>query len=206
MKVGLVPAAGMAKRLEISTPKELLEFKGKAIIDYSVDNLINTPVDIIVIVIRKGKESIKAHLEKKYPDFKFEFVYQKGEIGNLIDAIKASYQAIKGHQVYFCMADTLVRPNPFQVSCNEELTILCFKTEGDAWKNFGVVDEKAHKIVDKPPEFINNVCWGALIWEPTFTEKIMHTNDLPGLFNQVTWEYIVNIEEYTDIGTKKNAI
>ncbi|MCB0208060.1 MAG: NTP transferase domain-containing protein [Anaerolineae bacterium] len=204
MKVGLIPAAGMARRLGISWPKELVDFNGKAIIEYSIDNLIEAGVDLIVIVIRIGKEDLKNYVEHKYKDrCRFTFVYQQGEIGNLIDAIKAGYVAIKGHTVYFCMADTFVRPNPFIVDPVQPLTLLCFKAEGNTWKNFGVVDINQRKVVDKPSHYITNICWGALIWKPSFTEKIMASNSLPDVLNQVKWEYVINIEEYKDVGIKK---
>ncbi|MCB0193548.1 MAG: NTP transferase domain-containing protein [Anaerolineae bacterium] len=204
MKVGLIPAAGMARRLGISWPKELLDFRGKAIIEYSINNLIDAGVDSIVIVIRTGKEALKEYVEYTFKNrCHFDFVYQQGEIGNLIDAIKASYHAIKGHDVYFCMADTFVRPNPFKVDPVQALTLLCFKAEGNMWKNFGVVDVKQHKVVDKPAHYISDICWGALIWKPSFTEKIMASSSLPDVLNQVNWEYTINIEEYKDIGIKK---
>ncbi len=202
MKVGLIPAAGLAQRLGIRTPKELILFQGQAIIDYNIDHLINTQVDRLVIVIRQGKEAIKHHVEQKYAGFPFEFVYQTGEIGRLIDAIKVSYPAIRNHEVYFCMADTYVTPNPFQTALRKELSLFCFRAPGEQWRHFGVVDLDNGRIVDKPAHFVGDVCWGALAWQPTFTERIMAHNDLTAVMNQADWDYHLCIEQYTDIGIK----
>ena len=202
-KVGLVPAAGMARRLGISSPKELLAYEGQAIIDYSLDNLLAANLDSIVIVIRKGKEAIQDHISEKYPEAPVEYIYQVGEIGNLIDAIKASYLLIRGHEVYFCMADTKIAPNPFvNLDITKELTLLCFQTESE-WMHFGVVDTQNQQIVDKPKQFVNTTCWGALVWNPAFTERIMQANDFTCVLNLVDFDYYVNIEEYKDIGIKK---
>ncbi len=202
MKIGLIPAAGMARRLGISTPKELIHYQGRPIIDYSIDNLIAANVDRIVIVIRQGKEAIRDHVEKKYAQFLFEFVYQTGEIGRLIDAIKASYQSIRDHDVYFCMADTRISPNPFQVDPKKELTLLCFRAPADEWKHFGVVDLEEQRVVDKPISYVSNICWGALVWQPKFTERIMEINDLTDVINQADWDFKINIDQYKDIGIK----
>jgi len=205
MKIGLIPAAGLAQRLGIDTPKELLHYQGQAIIDYSIDLLVAAPVERIVIVIRQGKEAIQHHVQTKYNSFPFEFVYQTGDIGRLIDAIKASYSSIKDHEVYFCMADTHISPNPFQNSLRKELTLFCFRAPEDEWRHFGVVDLAARQVVDKPTGFISDVCWGALAWRPSFTEKLMQQDDLTAVMNQSDWDYLLCIDHYIDIGLGPNA-
>ncbi|MBK8988704.1 MAG: NTP transferase domain-containing protein [Chloroflexi bacterium] len=200
MRVGLIPAAGLASRLGITTPKELLLYQGQAIIDYSIDHLIAARVNQIVIVIRVGKEAIREHVEEKYAGFPFVFVYQSGAIGRLIDAIKASYDAIKGHEVYFCMADTQIKPNPFPNALNSELLLLCFQAVGDEWRHFGVVDTQGRRIVDKPSDYVDDMCWGALAWGPPFTERLMEANDFTAVMNQAAWDYALCITSYKDIG------
>jgi len=114
-RVGLVPAAGLSTRLGIATPKELLLFRGKAIINYSIEDLVEAGVESIVVVIRSGKESIRDHLNQAFPSQHFAFVFQSRPIGNLLDAIRASYPSIRGKEVLFRMADTYLDPNPFGV-------------------------------------------------------------------------------------------
>lgn len=205
MKIGLIPAAGLATRLGITTPKELIHYQGQAIIDYSIDHLIDARVDRIVIVIRQGKEAIQEHVTHKYHDFPFQFVYQDGKIGRLIDAIKASYSAISQHQVYFCMADTRITPNPFLLNPTHELTLLCFQAPGETWQHFGVIDPQNHQIIDKPSAYISSICWGALIWQPAFTERLMAQHDLTQAMNDAHWEHQICIESYKDIGIKPDS-
>ena len=186
MKAGLVPAAGEGRRLGLSTPKELLEIDGKPVIEYSVDMLLEAGVDKVVVVIREAKEEI---------------------LGRLIDAIKASYDAIKGHDVYFSMADTIIEPNPFSMdgadSC--ELTLMCFRADADNWRYFGVIDDEHHRIVDKPDRFVSDVCWGALMWRSEFTERLMGIDDFTDAINAAAWNHQVTIDRYTDIGLGPSA-
>ncbi|MFQ5408997.1 MAG: NTP transferase domain-containing protein [Anaerolineales bacterium] len=202
MKVGLVPAAGLGTRLGLDTPKELVEYRGKPIIEYSLDNLIASGMDRIVVVIRSEKEAVRDFLLKKYPARDFTFVYQTGVIGNLLDAIKAASEHIRGHNVYFCMADTHIQPNPFEFEqdASAEITLLCFEVDDDRWKHFGVLDLARRRLVDKPSEYVGNVCWGALVWQPKFTERLLHADLLPAAINAADWDYRVNIKSYTDIG------
>ncbi len=208
MKVGLVPAAGKARRLNIPYPKELLEFRGKAIIEYSIDNLLKVGIHEIVIVIRKGKEILRDYLFYKYAnvDVDFKFAYQTGYIGNLIDAVQASYQFISGKQVYFCLADTYVFPSPFiEIQVNTELCLLCFTARDSEWKNFGVVDIVNEKVIDKPDKFISNLCWGSLIWESTFSEKLIKISEMTNAINSTNFSILETISEYQDLGLRNEA-
>jgi dTDP-glucose pyrophosphorylase len=200
--VGLLPAAGLARRLgDISGPKELIPVDGRPVIDYSVDHLVDTGVDEIVVVIRPSKESIKDHLEHTYPEERFSFVYQEGPIGNLLDAIKAAESAVADSKVLFLMPDTIIQPNPFRSIPPGEVTLLCFEASGDEWRHFGVVSAERHEIIDKPDRFVGQVCWGALAWEPQFTRRVVGHKLLPDALNEADWSHVVSIDSYRDIGT-----
>lgn len=196
----------MARRLNIDTPKELVLVNNKAVIEYGIEQLIGAGIQHIVFVIRAGKESIQEHVQWRYPQLSVQFVYQTGVIGNLIDGIQAAYSAIRGKTVYFCMADVVITPNPFLIRSNHELSILCQKVTDTQWRHLGVIDPVHHKIVDKPNEFISDICWGALVWHSSFTETIMQATNLTDAMNCSQWEYFVNIERYTDIGIDQSHI
>lgn len=204
--IGLIPAAGMARRLNIDTPKELIIVDNKAVIEYGIDQLAAAGIEQIVIVIRRGKEAIKTHVEEKYPHLSVQFIYQSGTIGNLIHAIQAAYPTIRNQTVYFCMADVVMSPNPFCILPRDELSLLCQTVSGDQWRHLGVIEPVHHQIVDKPNHYISNICWGALIWRSSFTEKVMLATDLTSAMNSSTWSYFVNIERYVDIGIDQNRI
>lgn len=200
--VGLLPAAGLARRLgNISGPKELIPVEGRPVIDYSVDHLLDTGVDEIVVVIRASKESIRDHLEYAYPDARFAFVYQEGTIGNLLDAIKAAESAVADSRVLFLMPDTIIEPNPFRSIPSSEVALLCFEASGDEWRHFGVVSTERRSIIDKPDVFVGRVCWGALAWEPEFTKRVVGHQLLPDALNAADWSHVVSIDSYRDIGT-----
>ena len=207
-RVGLVPAAGLATRLGIATPKELLPFRGKAIINYSIEDLVEAGVNSIVVVIRSGKESIRDHLNQAFPSQHFAFVFQRGPIGNLLDAIRASYPSIRGKEVLFRMADTYLDPNPFPSQAlrrGYEVALHCFEAPGDEWRHFGVIDEATGRVIDKPSEWVSRVCWGALTWDGRFSERLTAATELPTAINAAQSFYQVNIESYIDIGLRSDA-
>jgi len=207
-RVGLVPAAGLSTRLGIATPKELLLFRGKAIINYSIEDLVEAGVESIVVVIRSGKESIRDHLNQAFPSQHFAFVFQSRPIGNLLDAIRASYPSIRGKEVLFRMADTYLDPNPFPSQAlrrGDEVALHCFEAPGDEWRHFGVIDEATGQIRDKPSEFVSRVCWGALTWDCRFSERLTAATELSTAINAARSSYEVNIESYVDIGLGSDA-
>ena len=203
--VGLIPAAGMARRLGISSPKELLPVDGKPVIEYSVDHLERAGVQRIVVVIREGKEAIRDHLDATYPELEFSYVYQSGDIGNLLDALKVAGEAVAGHRVYFLMPDTVITPNPFPDPTGAEVTMLCFEAPDDSWRHFGVVSDQHGRVIDKPSEFVGSVCWGALMWEPRFTERLLGHSNLTEALNEASWDHAVTIDRYNDIGLGRSA-
>lgn len=203
MKVGLIPAAGEARRLAIHTAKELLPIGGRPIIDYCVTQIAAQDVQRIVVVIRAGKESIIDHLIKAFPNVHFDVVYQAGTIGKLIDAIKAAAPRIEGARVYFAMADTIMRPNPFTPAVQGDLVLLCHRTQLDDWRHFGIIDETRRRVVDKPSRFVGNLAWGAMVWEPTFTALIEHCDDLTAAINLADWHAHHTIDQYLDIGVSR---
>jgi hypothetical protein len=199
-KIGLIPAAGMARRMGISTPKELFEVDGRAVIEYSVDHMVAAGLRRVVVVIREGKEAIRDHLDAAYPDVEFVYVFQIGTIGNLLDAIKVAVPAVAGYQVYFLMPDTIITPNPFSTLGSAEVTLMCFDAGGEEWRNFGVVSEQFGRIIDKPKEFVGTTCWGALVWGPAFTDRLSAHTNLTEAINEADWTHVVSIDDYRDIG------
>lgn len=198
-KIGLIPAAGLATRMGIDTPKELVEFNGRPIIDYTIMNLKNIGIKDIVVVIRKDKESIQAHVNNVFSDLNFIYVYQTGKIGNLIDAIKTAYDEIKGKTVYFGFPDTIMDTNPFDTDIFTDLQLLCFRA--DYPQCFGTVLSDC-TIEDKPKEPKTDMCWGAIIWSKNFTEIIMEHDDFTKALNTCENKMFKNnIGFYKDIGT-----
>jgi NDP-sugar pyrophosphorylase family protein len=63
--VGVVPAAGLATRLQpLETSKELLEVGGRPAIDHLLERMRAAPADEIRIVTRPDKEDVAAHARR----------------------------------------------------------------------------------------------------------------------------------------------
>ena len=212
-KVGLIVAAGMSRRLkEIGNHevKEMIVSKNKPIIDNSINSLLQAKVSKIIIVIRTGKESLIEYIKRKYSHENIHFIYQEGEIGNLIDAIKTSYLHVRGYNVLFRMADTFIEPNPFvqkNIQNKTSLNLFCFYEDNEA-HNYGSIDINTHQVVDKSKKFVSNICWGALSWDKNFTEKLIGYEELTQVINSVSFNYEINIQSFIDIGNElaKNTI
>lgn len=196
---GLLPAAGLATRLGISTPKELLVHEGRPVIDWSVEHLLGAGVDRLVLVLRPGKEAVADHLAATWPAVEVVVVVQDGAIGNLVDALRAAAPAIAEDEVFLLFPDTKLSPNPFVWRGTTELTLLCHDA-GDRWPHFGVVDPVRRRVVEKPASFVGTICWGAAVWQPSFTARLATAATLTDAINAADWRHAVTIAAYHDIG------
>lgn len=206
-KIGLIPAAGMARRLAkigITEIKELILYMGKPIICYAIDDLVKANVDTIIVIIRKGKEPLVDFIKRKYSEENIKFIYQTGYIGNVIDAINSAEKEIEGKRVLFRLGDTYIKPNPFLKSekNSADITLLCFISSKKECKLYGVIDEDKKQVIDKPKNYISNICWGALEWSPKFYKFIKNENDFTKAINKSSFTWTINIDEYVDIGTE----
>lgn len=200
----MLPAAGLATRLRISTPKELVVHDGRPVIDWSVQHLVDTGVERLVVVIRAGKEAVADHLRATWPDLDLVLAHQLGPIGNLVDALRTAAPLVEHDQVHLLFPDTRLEPNPFTYRSEAELTLLCHDA-GDRWRHFGVVDTKAREVVEKPTEFRGSLCWGAAVWQPSFTARLAGATTLTEAINDAAWEHAVTIDRYVDIGVPPGA-
>ena len=207
--VGLLPAAGAARRLGISTPKELVGIRGRPVIDFSIDHLLEAGVDRLVIVIRGGKEAIVDHVQRRRPPVPVDWVFQEGAIGNLVDALRCARPALGDDDVLLLFPDTVLSPNPFLSpplahllaadTQGPELVLLCHDA-GDRWRDFGVVDPVTRSVIEKPTTFVGSMCWGAARWSPSFNDRLIGAATLTEAINQAKWEHLLCIERYRDIG------
>jgi hypothetical protein len=206
-RVGLLPAAGRAVRLGIDSPKELLHCHGRPVIDHSVAHLVDAGVADIVVVTRPGKEVLVDHLRSAWPSLHWEFVVQPEPIGRLIDALRVAAPALAGAVVHLLFPDTCVAPNPFRAplgggAVDAELVLLCHDAaDGERWRHFGVVDPVRRRVVEKPTEPLGStLCWGAAVWQPTFTGRLAEAADLTEAINRAAWRHALAIDCYADVG------
>ncbi len=149
MKVrkAVFPAAGMGTRFLPATkaqPKEMLPLVDKPVIQYVVEEALNSGVDDIIIVTGRGKNAIEDHF-----DISFEleqFLKEKGkkkeleEIERISRMTHVSYVRQKearglGHAVL--VAKDLVGDEPFAVMLGDDIVesdVPCLKQLIDAYK------------------------------------------------------------------------
>ncbi len=123
--IGLIPAAGQAKRLgNIAWSKELIpiastldhlngekEFQIKPIISYLIDRLILANVENILVVISKEKTDILKHLGNgENSGCHISYIIQEGNRG-MPDALNQCLAWVDDAIVMFGMPDTIFFPN-----------------------------------------------------------------------------------------------
>lgn len=200
MTIGLIPAAGLGTRTCCDEPKELQPIKGKLLIDYSIDILLKAGVERICVVTRVGKEAIRTHLGRQYPYLDILYSLQDPPHGNLIDAFKAAYPHIANSIVHLALPDTILSPVPYPIYRNQPLLLHCYAQVAEEWRHFGCVDRKLKHVIEKPGVPFGDACWGALSWNPTFTEALMQNNDLTEAFNTFGFDSTFSIQQYADYG------
>ena len=125
VRKAVFPAAGMGTRFLPATkaqPKEMLPLVDKPLIQYGVEEALNSGVDNIIVVTGRGKSSIEDHFDKSYElETELEARGKKDElelVQNISDLVRVSYTRQKepqglGHAVG--VAAELVGDEPFAV-------------------------------------------------------------------------------------------
>lgn len=121
----VIPAAGFGTRLHplsAAVPKELLPVGSRPMIQWSVEEVINAGIEHIVVVLRKGKETIRSFLTsvnhqavvghepsgrpRKFP-CRFRFVYQEEPLG-LGDALRVAWEQVGDVPLAMVIPDQLL--------------------------------------------------------------------------------------------------
>ena len=170
--IGVILAGGDGTRLRTSTGqdicKSLRKIKDKYFIEFALDYLIETGVEIAYIVVGKQGDLIKAALGNTYGNVAIEYVYQPQQIG-LVNAFVQALNIINCDEpIILQLADEIF------VKLNTEAVRNAFKTENIAFycgvtpdenvdkirNNFSVeTDESSFlvKCTEKPEVVVNNV-------------------------------------------------
>ena len=184
-KVGLIPCAGGASRLGLPFAKEMFPNIHKSyyspIIMYTIDAMQKAGVNLLIFTINPQKTDLLKFLGNG-KKFGMEFTYCiHPEPRSLPESINEAYHLTKDKTVVFAMPDTYVQPGNFldilitehKSHLNRVVTLGCFPTNNPA--KFGMVEFKdnlVQGIDDKP--LVTNLkwMWGAMVWNPKFTEEI----------------------------------
>ncbi|MEM8504398.1 MAG: sugar phosphate nucleotidyltransferase [Cyanobacteria bacterium P01_D01_bin.1] len=205
--VGLIPAAGKARRLKrvgYTDIKELECYAGVPVINNAIENLLSSGIEKLVIVVREGKQDLVDHINRAYGDENIVFSFQDGPIGNLRDAICAAKSQIDNSKVLMQLGDTALKPLPFLTLPSSDKTLLlhCFRTTQKEASLYGTIDTQNKQVIDKPTKPSSTLCWGAITWPADFTNHLQKYDQLTDALNSYSFEYKENISEYIDIGTE----
>lgn len=192
--VGLIPAAGKGVRLGLPYPKELYPIISnnhyKPISQYVVENILTSGVSHIVFVVNETKHQLMGYFGSgKRFGCTISYVVQesRGEAEEstspgLSHALDSAYHLIRGKNVVFGMADTIMEPKDvfrrlLDASHPDDSVILGLFDVSRPEK-FGMVEldgaQIVKRIIDKPTETDLNHAWGCITWKPDFTEFLHH--------------------------------
>ena len=110
----IIPAAGNGSRLRELTqgsPKEIIELGNKRMIDYSIEEGLNSGIVNFGVIISDRKESIRKYLNDKYDPEMFQFFYQPEPLG-LGDAIKYAREWVGDFFALFLPDDIIISNEP----------------------------------------------------------------------------------------------
>lgn len=131
VRKAVFPAAGLGTRFLPATkaqPKEMLSLVDKPLIQYAVEETVNSDIQNIIIVTGRGKSSIEDHFDKS---FELEYMLETrgkndvlADVRSISDMIDVSYVRQKealglGHAVL--RAKELVGPEPFAVVLSDDV-------------------------------------------------------------------------------------
>lgn len=108
----VIPAAGLGTRMKSlnhNLPKEMLAIGGKPAIQYTVEEGIDAAIERIVIIINRGKETIRQHCSRL--PCSLTFLYQEEPRGEA-DAIALAEDVTGEHALAIFYPDNLYLPAP----------------------------------------------------------------------------------------------
>jgi dTDP-glucose pyrophosphorylase len=167
----LILAGGRGKRLGEYTEEEnkcMLNFGGKPLIEYSLENAINLGVNEIVIVVGYLAESIINYFGSSYKGTKIRYVIQKEQQG-LVHAIECSKSAIGNSDFILFLGDEFLLEPDHRALINLYLNENAFVVTGvikaedkrKISKTYSILFDKNTKqifrLVEKPKNPLNTL-------------------------------------------------
>lgn len=169
----VILAAGRGKRLETVTGanhvnKCMLKFKGKPLIEYSLETARLAGVDEIIVVVGHRAEDIINTYGISYSNLKIRYVFQEEQFG-LVHAIEQTREAMKGDDFMLLLADEiLIEPNPLDMIHKfnaENLFAMCgvikIENKEEIKKTYSVIFNQdnniIYRLIEKPRNPINNI-------------------------------------------------
>ncbi|MEM4239246.1 MAG: sugar phosphate nucleotidyltransferase [Nitrososphaerota archaeon] len=194
--VGLVPAAGLGKRVAfLPCSKELFpigfvkgksgaDLRPKAVGEYLLECMYEAGVRRVFVILSRGKWDIMHYFGNGTGlGLHIAYLFQENLWG-MPYALDLVYPWLSAETVLFGMPDTIFRPKDafqkllfFHQSVSADVTLGLFPTTTP--ERFGMVefDNQSHRalyIIDKPEKTHLKYMWGVGCWGPTFTNFLHH--------------------------------
>ncbi len=179
----LILAGGKGTRLEpltSSTPKHLIPIANKPIIFYSIEQILESGIDDIGIVVSAdGLSSIREAASRYFKGAKFTFIVQKEPLG-LAHAVKTAQTFIGNSNFLLLLGDNLfqdrIKNMITQFNQNSPDALIAIKAVADA-RAFGVAELNSNNQVkhveEKPKKPKSNLALtGAYLFTPEIFEII----------------------------------
>ncbi len=184
----LILAGGKGTRLEpitLSTPKHLIPVANKPIIFYSIEQILESGIDDIGIVVSaESLPSIREAVSRGFRgDAKFTFILQTEPLG-LAHAVKTGRTFIGNHNFLLLLGDNLfqdrIKNLVTQFNRRSPDALIAVKAVADA-RAFGVAELNSKNLVErveeKPKEPKSNLALtGAYLFTPDIFEIISQLN------------------------------
>ncbi|MEN8253412.1 MAG: nucleotidyltransferase family protein [Patescibacteria group bacterium] len=193
----LILAGGRGSRLGRKTIKKnkcMLKFKGKRLIERSLDNAVKMQVSEIIIVVGHVAESIINHYGNEYENTKIKYVIQKEQLG-LVHAIESAKIHLKNSDFLLFLGDEfLYKPDhaPMIEHLKNKKTfcvcgMIAVKNKKHISKTYSIFFDQETRQIFRLVEKPNNP-----------------TNNLMGTGNIIFRKGILNYLNKTPINPKRN--
>lgn len=181
-----VLAAGLGTRLRPLTddrPKALVEYKGKTLLQHSIDKILSSGVNEIIVNAHHFASQIKTYLQQRYPQF--YVIYADGNLQSewRSEIVRADFRQ---PVIYFsdessCLLDTGGGLLPALSVLDKEETLLIYNVD-----IFSEIDLK--EFLNRFAKFPSDVCLAVQDRE-TQRKLLFESNRLQSWKNYATGEY-----------------
>ena len=150
--IGVILAAGMAKRLRPLTdtrPKCLLSVGSKTLLQRTVDAMLATGIEELVVVTGYRAEMIRTFLSQTYPDLDVHFLHNADyEHNNNIYSLWMAGEVVRGKEFLLMDSDILCDPQAVMAVASQQESALALNRHELGEEEMKVVVDQDFRITE----------------------------------------------------------
>jgi NDP-sugar pyrophosphorylase family protein len=204
-RIGIVPAAGHARRLQpLAGSKELLPVRGRPVIDHLIDRMQAAACHEIRIVTRPAKGDVRSHAEARGA------VVVAGEPATVPASLELGLAGLDpDDQILFGFPDTLWGPADGFVQLAErlerhEVVLGVFRSaEPERGDVVTLEGDAVTRIETKPAEPEGNLVWGCLAARAGALAGVGAHPEVSDHLRSLDLSAVVFDSDFVDIGTPR---